>query len=105
MGGASGSARCVPARTTISAIATRAGVDVDVDEHARAAVAARFGPVMDEHVRVLASGLASRGSRAKRRKAALGVATSFHTFRSLVGDHGLDADDAAKVATAMVVGV
>jgi AcrR family transcriptional regulator len=79
--------------------------DLEVDENTRTAARERYGPPTRRLEEVLAAGLSAQGRYRGRRRAALGVATSFYTWRALAADHELKADDAAELAAAMVLGV
>jgi AcrR family transcriptional regulator len=79
--------------------------DLEVDENTRTAARERYGPPTQRLEEVMAAGLSTQGRGRARRRAALGVATSFYTWRALAADHELQAGDAADVAAAMVLGV
>jgi AcrR family transcriptional regulator len=86
------------------ALLTHVFRDLEVHETTRIVAQRRFGPFGARLHQVLADGVRVRGRRRARREAALGVATGFWTWRSLVRDQGLDAAQAADVAAAMVLG-
>jgi AcrR family transcriptional regulator len=83
-----------------------AGVLRDAEIHPvlREVVHRRFGPFAARLHELLAAGLPARGRRRARRDAAIEVATSFSTWRTLARQ-GLSAGEAAAVATAMVLGI
>jgi hypothetical protein len=53
-------------------------------------------------VEAIVAGRPERGHARRRVKAAVGHATSFTTWQSLVREHGLDEDEAVPVVAAMV---
>jgi AcrR family transcriptional regulator len=63
-----------------------------------AAMRAYYEAVVD----VVVAGRPERGHARRRVKAAVGHATSFTTWQSLVREHGLDEDEAVPVVAAMV---
>ena len=77
--------------------------DLEFHELTQTVVQERFGPFYARLHEVLSAGLPARGRRRPRRDAALGVATSFWTWRALARDHGLQPIEAADVAAAMVL--
>ena len=78
--------------------------DLEFHELTRTVVQERFGPFYARLHEVLAAGLPARGRRRIRRDAALGIATSFWTWRALAREHGLKPGEAADLAAAMVLG-
>ena len=86
-------------------ILTHVQRDAEVHETTRIVSGRRFGPFAVRLHEVLAAGLPARGRRRARRDAALAVATSFQTWRTLARQGGLPTPDAAGVAASMVLGV
>ena len=79
--------------------------DLEVHTLTRVVTVAQFGPFLERLHEVMAAALPARGKRRGRRDAALGVATSFWTWRALAHDHGLKPPAAADLAAAMALGV
>jgi hypothetical protein len=69
---------------------------------AMAKPAARMGAYYQTVVEAIVAGRPERGHARRRIKAAVGHATSFPTWKSLAGQHGLDDVEAVAMMTAMV---